>query len=98
MFGPFFSDVQACLEMMKQTQVVASGSAVFGALEDNAQLKSKCLALFVQSNVHNPMCVWRCHEFLDSEGYRIDEKCDEDKEDEVCLFGKLIRKSDCIVQ
>lgn len=47
LFAPYFGDTQACLDLMKKTQGVASGSAVLHCIEKRPRWKPNNLDMFI---------------------------------------------------
>lgn len=71
LFGPFFSNVEECLSIMKWTDTVASGSAVLYALEDAPSWKPGDLDLYMRRARTTPETHVLWSDYLRSEGYTL---------------------------
>lgn len=71
LFGRFFKDVVGCRVLMKEKQVIASGSAVLHALMAKPTWEPSDLDLYVsrRSQTKNGLLEW--HTFFRQEGYSV---------------------------
>ncbi|KAJ5971795.1 uncharacterized protein N7479_001713 [Penicillium vulpinum] len=71
LFGKFFANVDKCRLLMKEKQVLASGSAVLHALQGSPSWVPSDLDLFVSSSSLGELGLLEWHEYLRSEGYSL---------------------------
>lgn len=77
LFGTFFNDVEGCRHLMKEKQVIASGSAVLFALEQCSTWSPSDLDFFVSTRSLGNQGLFNCHQFLRSEGYSLSRETRE---------------------
>lgn len=91
LFGKFFVDISRCRQLMKQKQVIASGSAVIYALLNEPTWSPSDLDLFVSRKSLGKHGLLDWHEFFCAEGYSLRRGVRQPSyfDGEVCLVLKI---------
>lgn len=69
LFSPFFQNVSFCLELMKRTGTVVSGSAVFSIISQNEIGEGQVLTFLIHQIWSECQREW--NEFFQREGYEF---------------------------